>query len=805
MRVLSVIAQLTLTLTSPDTVRARTPFTVTLDVGVPAGRTMRVEPPPLGEFRTVKVAHLVGRDSTGAAARALGGVWERHEYRYTLLAPSAGRFGFSPFSVSAGSATVKSRALAFVVQPAPEPVRRARVLSAAPVNPDRPVDVHAVASADTVWRGQQLTYSVGVFLDEFARSRLRRNPEFVPPEVRGAISYPLRGAGRATFTRDVGSKQYSAYVFERALFPVAAGELRIPAARLSYALPQGPGYFSREESFTLQAESLTVVVREPPVDGRPGDWRGAVGTLTASSRVDTVRVRMGDPVTLTLRVIGAGNIELLPRPELAVAWGSVVNGTERVSIDSGGPQLRGVKEFDWLVTPRDSGALTVPRIRYPYFDPGRGEYRTVETSAIPVTVTAGALVIAGTTAGDTAAVAAAGGLSVEPFPLVAATVTPPTHRVIALLWGGLLSLAVVLLVIPQDWMRSRTRSVTARDRLGTMPVASDIVGAAALRRVWLTALAERVPQIAASADVLHLERSLRRAGTREASAQRAVQALATLDRAAFGGGPLDAVPPPARLLELLDAIDAETVPSSSLARMATLLLLCAVGLLLSNGTAIAQSSVDEGTTAYRDGRFAEARAAFLSAATRTPDDVAAWRNSGVAAWRLGDTVTAAWAWQRALRLSPRDAAVRSRLADLPTTLAHPEAQVPSVDPILLWWTAVGGALAALLFGALRLGRSQRPPTAIAWTLVVMSALLAAGAVWVQQRLDEPHLAIVLRDAVSRSDPTMTAEPVASVAAGDVLRIVDVRSGWTRVQIDDRSVGWLPEPFVGSLDRRPRSR
>ncbi|MCU0648725.1 MAG: BatD family protein, partial [Gemmatimonadaceae bacterium] len=247
MSVLSLVAalQLTVALTAPDTVNARTPFTITLEVGTVAGRTIRIEPPRFAPFTTLKVARLVGRDSTGPAARAARRVWERHETRFTLQAPTAGRFGFSPFVIRADATVMRSRALAFVVQDVAPPAPRARVLTSAPVNPARPVDVHAVASADTVWRGQQVTYSVGVFLDDFARTRLRRNPEFVPPEVRGALSYPLRGTGRATFSRTVGGKNYSAYVFERALFPVAAGELRIPAARLTYALPQGPGYFSR--------------------------------------------------------------------------------------------------------------------------------------------------------------------------------------------------------------------------------------------------------------------------------------------------------------------------------------------------------------------------------------------------------------------------------------------------------------------------------------------------------------------------------------------------------------------------------
>jgi hypothetical protein len=442
--------QLTVALSAPDTVNARTPFTITLEVGTVAGRTIRVEPPRFAPFTMVKVATLVGRDSTGPAARAARRAWERHEMRYTLQAPAAGRFGFSPFVIRADATVMRSRALAFVVQEVAPPAPRGRVLTSAPVNPARPVDVHAVASADTVWRGQQVTYSVGVFLDDFARTRLRRNPEFVPPEVRGALSYPLRGTGRATFSRVVGGKNYSAYVFERALFPVAAGELRIPAARLTYALPQGPGYFSREESYALAAESLLVVVREPPLDGRPGDWRGAVGRLTATARVDTARARTGEPVVLTLRVAGAGNIELLPRPPLGLPWGTLVNGSERVSIDSTGPALRGVKEFDWLLTPRDTGVVTVPPIRYPYFDPQQTAYRVAETAPLSMTVREGTAttVVTGT---DSVGTSASTAVASAPFDVLAPRPSSATVRSSPWRWltGALLAIAALCLLVPR--------------------------------------------------------------------------------------------------------------------------------------------------------------------------------------------------------------------------------------------------------------------------------------------------------------------------------------------------------------------
>ena len=60
----------------------------------------------------------------------------------------------------------------------PEVVTRSRV------DHSRGVDFHALVVPETVYVGQQATYQLGVFLDQDTRQRIRRNPEFQPPETR---------------------------------------------------------------------------------------------------------------------------------------------------------------------------------------------------------------------------------------------------------------------------------------------------------------------------------------------------------------------------------------------------------------------------------------------------------------------------------------------------------------------------------------------------------------------------------------------------------------------------------------------
>ena len=208
------------------------------------------------------------------------------------------------------------------------------------IDPNRLVDFHAIVSSETLYVNQQATYQVAVLLDAAADGRLPRNPEYLPPELRGLLAYDLGGQQR--FSHQANGKNYTAYVFQKALFPLAAGTITIPSPQLSYALRLTSSYFSREDSHTLKAENATVVVLPLPEEGRPADFGGAVGVLKVTVQLDAATARVGDPLVLTLRISGSGNIKLLPRPTLELEWATSVPGTERLRMDTSSSDPRSI-------------------------------------------------------------------------------------------------------------------------------------------------------------------------------------------------------------------------------------------------------------------------------------------------------------------------------------------------------------------------------------------------------------------------------------------------------------------------------
>src|SRR5207248_8195882 len=133
----------------------------------------------------------------------------------------------------------------------------------------------------------------------------------------------------------------------------------------------------------------------------PADYGGAVGAFRLVAKLDTLPTRVGDPVIFTVRVVGTGNVKLLPRPSVALQWATLVDGDERVAVDSSTPRIGGSKEFDWVLTPRIAGELDVPPIRYPYFNPDARRYEVASTSSAHLRVGAGLLASADTASPET--------------------------------------------------------------------------------------------------------------------------------------------------------------------------------------------------------------------------------------------------------------------------------------------------------------------------------------------------------------------------------------------------------------------
>ncbi len=696
---------------------------------------------------------------------------------------------------------------------ATQPVVVPEIVSRARVDAGKVVDVHAMLFPDTVYVGQQSTYQIGVFMESVTRQQMRRNPEYVAPEVRDLLAYDLRDKPRG-FSREVGSRPYEVHVFRRALFALSPGTVEIPAARLTYALPQGGSFFSREESFTMRSEAVRLTVIEPPRAGQPPEWSGAVGVYRVSATISGGQVKAGDPLVLTLRVEGQGNITMLPRPPVALSWGTVIPGGERVSVDSAPATLRGAKEFDWIVTPRSAGAQYIPPVRFAYFNPFARRYEIAESVPILKQVEVGE------------------GLA-PVSPLAETPVTKERSPIIRTFdgerslpfgqswWFKLLLLIApcpALLVFWRTRPRKPRRPPTAHERLVRLSVQDSAIRegsshAAALRRALLDALRARtgLEESRLTAEGAW-ERALCLEGVTAVTARRAVDVLRELDASSFHPQHMVAFDIGARVGAIFAAIDAESrgrrlgSVRSVLQRLRTpraraALAFIAVATvacpLVAGGISEARAAFVQGVTAYDGGDFRLAARRFADAAREAPRSIASWENFGTASWAASDSANAVVGWQRALRLSPTHGALRARLAATRAPQDTGPARVPAVPAnlpafaTLLVWLA-GWALVARR----RIAGRQTGPI-IALTLLLGAGLMTATT-RVERALLGRDLAIIIEPVALRTLPALGAE-AGPVPLGGETAHVDARAGvWSHVVVDESRAGWIPTEHLAPL-------
>jgi hypothetical protein len=773
-----LVAQLAVVASGPDSAAACDTIRITVAAQAEGTIAPRVTLPLARAFQLLR-SDLVTRVEPDGTGRTLAIA----EATYLIATSTVGRVVLPGAMASLGA----QRALA---TPIPIHVYRDEAPASVVLVRSSLDDGHRRGVADTLFVGQQVDYVVDVQLNEAARQRLRRNPTFFPPEMPAVLAYDLPAPHAVERT---GQHCFETLSYRRALFPLFPGATSIPPATLSYGMPVSTSFFSREERFEQRTDSVRFLAVEPPPAGRPSDYAGAVGAVRASARLGSATARMGDPLVLTVRLEGTGNVKLLPRPVLALDWAAIADGEERVEVDTARARVQGAKEFDWLLTPRGAGPREVPALRYPYFDPERAAYDVATTGPISLDIAAASLATADTVVRSRLAIRRT--LRAE---------TPPPLP--ARPWFWLLLAATPVPATLRRVVRRRRRRVAGivpGRRLQQLAGAGTQVPARELRRLYLDALRERIPSLTVATSHSPLGRQLRRAGVTDATAAVAEALLDRLDGAAFSASGRSDAQLTIEAAAVAGAVDDEAIRPRSTGTTARALLLFA--LVLGGGAlhAIPESATrafDDGVRAYEQNQPIVAERLFARTATRVPRATDAWANFGTAAWTANDSARAAYGWQRALRLDPLDAESRERLSAVAPIAIDATGYVPPLPVNLL----AGGALAlwALAWLALALPPARRPAAVrgLGGGAIVVAVVALLTALELEQRLEPRGLAVLRGPLTLLEDPSPAGAPSGSGVVGEVGRVGPREGEWVRITLDGARAGWVPVGGIIPLDR-----
>ncbi|NTV53518.1 MAG: protein BatD, partial [Candidatus Firestonebacteria bacterium] len=149
-------------------------------------------------------------------------------------------------------------------------------------------------------------------------------------------------------------------------------------------------FFSGGRQVALKSEPITIKVKPLPGKGRPAEFSGTVGQWALSARLDRQTAKVGEAVTLEIRIFGEGNVKSVGKIELPPMSGFKVYDTiSSADVQKQDYRVRGVKTYRTLLRPEVTGTLTVPPITYHYFDPKTDRFEKVQVPALLLKVSPG--------------------------------------------------------------------------------------------------------------------------------------------------------------------------------------------------------------------------------------------------------------------------------------------------------------------------------------------------------------------------------------------------------------------------------
>jgi hypothetical protein len=325
----------------------------------------------------------------------INGVVSRQKvFSYQLQPTVPGAFSIDPVAIQVDGAIYQTEPITIQVGQGAAPTLRAEPqdeaqppVAATPGQASAPnelsgQDVYIEADVDnpTPFVGQQIVYRFYFY----QAVNLSGQPQLDWPTFSGFWSQDL--APNNVYEQVVANRRYRVTEVRRALFATAAGQMHIEPSTL--IIPGG--FFSRDTNLSTNA---VVVDVKPLPGGAPEGFAGAVGQFEISAWVEPTETRANEPLTLFVRVSGAGNLHALPDPTEGAEgnlpdW-RVYEAQISTNVSQQGDVLRGDRLFERLLVPKTAGELHIPPFSLVYFDPQAGAYRQAQTEPLTVQVAPG--------------------------------------------------------------------------------------------------------------------------------------------------------------------------------------------------------------------------------------------------------------------------------------------------------------------------------------------------------------------------------------------------------------------------------
>jgi hypothetical protein len=184
------------------------------------------------------------------------------------------------------------------------------------------------------------------------------------------------------------------YVYEKdgVIWPDKPGSIKLGDVRVVMNYPMSLSYtifgdlrLERSRRVSASPGPVNIRVKPIPEDDRPPDFNGAVGRYEISASAAPTDVSVGDPITLTLRIRGTGQLQGLGAPLLSRI--ETLTRDFKVPDEPLAGRVEGsAKIFTQTIRAAHAGVKRIPPIPFSFFDPRRGRFETAYSQPVPIRV-----------------------------------------------------------------------------------------------------------------------------------------------------------------------------------------------------------------------------------------------------------------------------------------------------------------------------------------------------------------------------------------------------------------------------------
>jgi hypothetical protein len=314
-------------------------------------------------------------------------------YVYAMSAKKLGKLVIPPAKLSYQGKEYESQPIEITVvrtaqgQATPMPPAP----SVAPSRGQLPIEgnlfLSVVPSRTSVYVGEPITVDVLLC----TRFQIANGGWATMPSFEGFWAEKIFEADKFDFQRrTIDGKSYAVSELKKvALLPLSPGKATIKPMEFNVAVAQAPRDVfdmfggASTQGVKIVSKPITLDILPLPEKDKPAEFTGGVGQFSLAAALDRTSTTNNEPINLTVRLSGRGNLRMIDKPAVAPVTGLKILEPEiKDDAHVAGNTIQGSRTFRYPIIPQTDGNFVLAPIAVAYFDPQAKTYKTLRSERL---------------------------------------------------------------------------------------------------------------------------------------------------------------------------------------------------------------------------------------------------------------------------------------------------------------------------------------------------------------------------------------------------------------------------------------